>query len=55
MTKNNEALYTACENGHLEIVQLLVDKGADINTGKILPIIASMRGNHMHILHILNK
>lgn len=44
-------LRRACENGHLEVVKFLIDKGAKINNG--YDLIVAVENNHMKIVELL--
>ena len=46
------ALYSACENGHTEVVKYLLDNGASVNRGAN-PLIAAVRYNHYDCVKLL--
>lgn len=46
----NEALVQACENGHLECVRILVDRGAKASSWKNRAIMVAGRRNHVDIV-----
>jgi ankyrin repeat protein len=58
---NNEALYIASSEGHVEIVQLLLERGINIDTelafgsGKNALHIASYRGHHEVVKLLLDR
>jgi len=49
---NQTALYVACENGHTEVAQYLLDNGASVNLGA-KPLIAAVRYNHYDCVKLL--
>ena len=49
---NQTALYFACENGHAEVAQYLLDNGASVNLGS-KPLIAAVRYNHYDCVKLL--
>jgi len=51
---NQTALYLACENGHAEVAQYLLDHGASVNLGA-KPLIAAVRNNKYDCVQLLLK
>jgi len=49
---NQTALYFACEKGHTEVAQYLLDFGASVNLGAN-PLIAAVRYNHYDCVKLL--
>jgi len=46
------ALFLACESGHTEVVQYLLDSGASVDLGA-KPLIAAVRNNHYDCVKLL--
>jgi ankyrin repeat protein len=52
----DKELLTACENGHTDIVELLLDRGSDINVKDEYgntPLIMASRNGHVDIIQLL--
>jgi len=49
---NQTALYFACENGHTQVAQYLLDNGASVTLGA-KPLIAAVRYNHYDCVKLL--
>jgi len=49
---NKTALYYACENGHAEVAQYLLDNGASVSLGE-KPLVAAVTGKHVTLVQLL--
>ena len=49
---NKTALYYACENGHTELAQYLLDNGASVHLGDI-PLTVAVRNKHLSVVELL--
>ena len=49
---NKTALYYACENGHTEVAQYLLENGASVHLGDI-PLTVAVRNKHMSVVRLL--
>ena len=50
--KGNTPLWLACNGGHLDVVMLLVGKGADVNAADnrgVTPLMAAFRKGHVQV------